>query len=168
MTGGGKATAVENVIAQITLDAAAQAVSGHITDELAEVLTAARGNGIEAVGGRWVRDVSFWSRVALRARLAVCDTNTNGAPVLALTDAGRRAVTNVWAKRVLTESLRMAAARRQGREQAEWEARIVAEAQAAARHHNRTRRAARTAVGVLTLLTAGYALAVFTLPHIGH
>lgn len=127
----GKADAVANVIARVTVEAGEQAASGHITEQMAELLEAAHGLRVYANGdGRWVIDVHWWARVAIHARLAVCADGPNGDSVLALTNAGRTAVTRLWAARVLADALRIAQARRCGREEAAEDARLAAEAAA--------------------------------------
>lgn len=124
----GKSDAVANVIARVTVEAGEQAATGHITEQMAELLEAAHGFRVHATSeGRWVIDVHWWARVAIHARLAVCADGPNGGSVLALTDAGRTAVTRLWAARVLADCLRTAQARRWGREQAAEEARQEAE-----------------------------------------
>jgi hypothetical protein len=159
----GKADAVNTTLARLTQEAAAQTVAGDITEQMAEVLTAARDNRVEVVGGRWVIDVSWWSRVAMRAHLAACDTDRNGRAVLKLTDAGRAMVTRIWAARVLADALRVANARRNGFQYAQQLADAEAAQRAEQRRRTRPGRALREAALWLFLIAVGYVLAAVTL-----
>lgn len=156
----GKSDAVAQTIARLTVEAGEQAASGHITEQMAELLDAAHGFRVHATSeGRWVIDVHWWARVAIHARLAVCADGPDGGSVLALTDAGRSAVTRLWATRVLADALRTAQARRCGREEAAEEARLDAEANTP--RYPRLRRATRFAFGLLStvgMFAAGAAL----------